>query len=203
LLWGVSTLCAVVPPPGLYGVVGTGVLWDVNTLCAALPPPGLYGVVGTGVLGDASTPCAVVPPPGLYGVVGTGLLWGVSTLCAVVPPPGLYVVVGTGVLWDVSTLCAGLPPPGLMGRVVFFSNPCSRGWSSRWRLSRVTSPGQIESEHSPACAWRAACASSPWLRAPRTRAPRRASLRTRCAERTARRGGPARKECELSVLSKR
>jgi hypothetical protein len=29
----VSTLCAEVPPPGLYGVVGTGVLWDVSTLC--------------------------------------------------------------------------------------------------------------------------------------------------------------------------
>ena len=34
LLCDVSTLCAVVPPPGLYGVVGTGLLWDVSTLCA-------------------------------------------------------------------------------------------------------------------------------------------------------------------------
>jgi hypothetical protein len=68
VLWDVSTLCAVVPPPGLYGVVGTGVLWDVSTLCAVVPPPGLYGVVGTGVLWDVSTLCAVVPPPGLYGV---------------------------------------------------------------------------------------------------------------------------------------
>jgi hypothetical protein len=47
----VSTLCAVVPPPGPYGVVGTGVLWDVSTWCAVVPP-GLYGVVGTGVLWD-------------------------------------------------------------------------------------------------------------------------------------------------------
>ena len=49
-VWDVSTLCAVVPPPGLYGVVGTGVLWHVSTLCALAPPPGLHGVVGTGVL---------------------------------------------------------------------------------------------------------------------------------------------------------
>jgi hypothetical protein len=40
-LWDVSTLCAVVPPPGLYGVVGTGLLRDVSTLRAAVPPPGL------------------------------------------------------------------------------------------------------------------------------------------------------------------
>jgi hypothetical protein len=39
-LWGVSTLCAVVPPPGLYGVVGTGLLWGVSTLCAVV---GLMG----------------------------------------------------------------------------------------------------------------------------------------------------------------
>jgi hypothetical protein len=26
------------------------VLWDVSKLCAVAPPPGLYGVVGTGVL---------------------------------------------------------------------------------------------------------------------------------------------------------
>jgi hypothetical protein len=93
LLWDVSTLCAVVPPAGLYGVVGTGVLWAVSTLCAVAPHPGLYGVVGTGLLWDVSTLCAVVPPAGLYGVVGTGLLWDVSTLCAVVPPAGLYGVV--------------------------------------------------------------------------------------------------------------
>ena len=36
LLWDVSTLCAVAPPAGLYGVVGTGVLWDVSTLCAVV-----------------------------------------------------------------------------------------------------------------------------------------------------------------------
>jgi hypothetical protein len=41
-LWAVSTLCAVAPPPALYGVVGTGVLWAVSTLCAVAPPPGLY-----------------------------------------------------------------------------------------------------------------------------------------------------------------
>jgi hypothetical protein len=29
-------------------VVGTGLLWDVSTRCAVVPPPGLYGVVGTG-----------------------------------------------------------------------------------------------------------------------------------------------------------
>jgi hypothetical protein len=58
--------------------------WQVR---AQAPPPGLYGVVGTGVLWDVSTLCAVVPPPGLYGVVGTGVLWDVSTLCAVVPRP--------------------------------------------------------------------------------------------------------------------
>jgi hypothetical protein len=52
-----------------YGVVGTGVLWDVSTLCAVVPPPGLNGVVGTGVLWDVSTLCAVVPPPGIYGVI--------------------------------------------------------------------------------------------------------------------------------------
>jgi hypothetical protein len=57
-------------------------LWDVSTLCAVAPPAGLYGVVGTGLLWDVSTLCAVAPPAGLYGVVGTGLLWDVSTLCA-------------------------------------------------------------------------------------------------------------------------
>jgi hypothetical protein len=31
----------------LYGVVGSGLLWDVSTLCAVVPPAGLYGVVGT------------------------------------------------------------------------------------------------------------------------------------------------------------
>jgi hypothetical protein len=36
VLWDVSTLGTVVPPPGLYGVVGTGVLWDVSTLCAVV-----------------------------------------------------------------------------------------------------------------------------------------------------------------------
>jgi hypothetical protein len=71
-------------------MVGSGVLWDVRTLCAVVPPAGLYGVVGTGVLWDVRTLCAVVPPPGLYGVVGTGVLWDVRTLCAVVPPAGLY-----------------------------------------------------------------------------------------------------------------
>jgi hypothetical protein len=71
--------------PGLYGVVGTGLLWDVSTLCAVVPPAGLYGVMGTGVLWDVSTLCAKVPPPGLCGVVGIGLLCDVSTLCAVVP----------------------------------------------------------------------------------------------------------------------
>jgi hypothetical protein len=30
-------------------VVGTGLLWDVSALCDVVPPPGLYGVVGTGV----------------------------------------------------------------------------------------------------------------------------------------------------------
>jgi hypothetical protein len=87
----------------LVWVVGTGLLCDVSTRCAVIPPPGLYGVVGTGVLRDVSTLCAVVPPPGLYGVVGTGVLCDVSTRCAVIPPPGLYGVVGTGVLCDVST----------------------------------------------------------------------------------------------------
>jgi hypothetical protein len=65
-----------------------GLLCDVRTLRAVEPPPGLYGVVGTGVLWDVSTLCAVGPPAGLYGVVGTGLLWDISTLCAVIPPPG-------------------------------------------------------------------------------------------------------------------
>jgi hypothetical protein len=32
------------------GVVGTGSLQHVSTLCALAPPPGLHGVVGTGVL---------------------------------------------------------------------------------------------------------------------------------------------------------
>jgi hypothetical protein len=36
VLWDVSTPCAVVPPPGLYGMVGTGLLWGVSTLCAPL-----------------------------------------------------------------------------------------------------------------------------------------------------------------------
>jgi hypothetical protein len=71
----------VLLPPGVLGVVGTGLLWDVSTLCAGVPPPGLYGVVGTGLLWDVSTLCAGVPPPGVYGVVGTGLLWDVSVLC--------------------------------------------------------------------------------------------------------------------------
>jgi hypothetical protein len=35
--------------------VGTGLLWDVSTRCAVVPPPGLYGVVGTGLLWDVST----------------------------------------------------------------------------------------------------------------------------------------------------
>jgi hypothetical protein len=48
-LWDVSTLCAVVPPAGLYGMVGTGLLCDVSTLCAVVPPAGLYGMVGTGL----------------------------------------------------------------------------------------------------------------------------------------------------------
>jgi hypothetical protein len=90
---GVS--CAVVR----YGVVGTtGVLWDVSRLCAVVPPPGRYGVVGTGLLWDVSTLCVGVPPPGRYGVVGTGVLWDVSTLCVGVPPAGLYGVVGAGEL---------------------------------------------------------------------------------------------------------
>jgi hypothetical protein len=46
----VRTLSAVVPPAGLYGVVGTGLSWDVSTLCAVILPAGLYGVVGTGLL---------------------------------------------------------------------------------------------------------------------------------------------------------
>jgi hypothetical protein len=50
VLGDVSTLCDVAPPPGLYGVVGTGVLWAVSTLCAVAPPPGLYGVEGSGLL---------------------------------------------------------------------------------------------------------------------------------------------------------
>jgi hypothetical protein len=33
LFWHVSG--AIVPPPGLYGVVGTGLLWDVSTLCGS------------------------------------------------------------------------------------------------------------------------------------------------------------------------
>jgi hypothetical protein len=41
---GMSVHCVLtVPPPGLYGVAGTGLLWDVSTLCAVAPPPGLYG----------------------------------------------------------------------------------------------------------------------------------------------------------------
>jgi hypothetical protein len=105
-------------------------MWSVSTRCAVVPPAGLYGVVGTGVLWGISTRCAVVPPAGLYGVVGTGLLWDVSTLCAVVPPAGLYGVVGTGVLWDVSTRCALVPPPGLYGAWCLLFGLCFRGWSS-------------------------------------------------------------------------
>ena len=30
---GVSTLCVVVPPPGLHGVAHTGSLWGVSTPC--------------------------------------------------------------------------------------------------------------------------------------------------------------------------
>ena len=41
------------------GVVGTGVLWDVSVLYAVAPPPGLYGVVGTGLLWDVSTLCVL------------------------------------------------------------------------------------------------------------------------------------------------
>jgi hypothetical protein len=93
--------------------------------------PGLYGVVGAGVLSGVSTLCAVVPPAGLYGVVGTGALCDVSTLCAVVPPPGLYGVVGTGVLWDVSTLCAVAPPAGPYRAWSLLLGLRSRGWSSR------------------------------------------------------------------------
>jgi hypothetical protein len=40
LLWDVSTLCAGVPPAGLYGLVGTGLLWDVSTLRTAWYAPG-------------------------------------------------------------------------------------------------------------------------------------------------------------------
>jgi hypothetical protein len=140
LLGDVSTLCAVLPPPGLYGVVGTGLLWDVSTRCAVEPPPGLFEVVGTGLLWDVSTRCAVVPPPGLYGVVGNGLLWDVSTLCAVLPPAGLYGVVGTGLLWDVSTLCAVAPPAGLYGvwcllRGLSAHNGLRSRWGSRMLLA--------------------------------------------------------------------
>jgi hypothetical protein len=70
------TLCAVIPPPGLYMGGGHRLLWDVSALCAVVPPPGLYGVMGTGLLWDISTLCAVVPPPGLYGV--WCLLWFVE-----------------------------------------------------------------------------------------------------------------------------
>ena len=45
-----TTSSWTVPPPGRYGVVGTGVLWDVSTLCVGVPPAGLYGVVGAGEL---------------------------------------------------------------------------------------------------------------------------------------------------------
>jgi hypothetical protein len=35
--------------------VGTGLLWDVSTLCAGVPPAGLYGVVGTVVVAGVRT----------------------------------------------------------------------------------------------------------------------------------------------------
>jgi hypothetical protein len=35
-------------------VVGTGVLWDVNTLCPVVPPPGLHGVVGPSQVCDTA-----------------------------------------------------------------------------------------------------------------------------------------------------
>jgi hypothetical protein len=114
--WAVSAMCAVAPPAGLYGVVGTGVPWAVSATCAVAPPAGLYGVVGTGVPWAVSALCAVVPPPGLYGVVGTGLLWEGSPLCAVVPPPGLY---GMWILLDGS--CPTTPRLALLG----FVSPCS------------------------------------------------------------------------------
>jgi hypothetical protein len=69
MLRGVSTLCAVAPPAGLYGVVGTGLVWGVSTLCAVAPPPGLYGVVGTGLLWDVSTLCAAHLLPDYMGLV--------------------------------------------------------------------------------------------------------------------------------------
>jgi hypothetical protein len=67
----VSALCVVVPPPGLYGVVGTGLLWDSQYAVCCSTSSWTIWVVGTGVLWDVSTLCVVVPPPGLYGVVGT------------------------------------------------------------------------------------------------------------------------------------
>ena len=36
------TVCCSTFSWTIYGVVGTGVLWNVSTLCAVLPPPGLY-----------------------------------------------------------------------------------------------------------------------------------------------------------------
>jgi hypothetical protein len=44
------------------GVVGTGLLRDVSTLCAVVPPPGLHGVVRT-----ASSPLLAQKPTGRCG----------------------------------------------------------------------------------------------------------------------------------------
>jgi hypothetical protein len=86
----VSTPCAVVPPPGLCGVVGTGVLWDVSTLCTSS-----WTIWGGGhrcVVGCQYTVHLLLDYVGWWAPVCCGM----SVHCA--PPPGLCGVVGTGVL---------------------------------------------------------------------------------------------------------
>jgi hypothetical protein len=72
---GPATRLRRAPPPA------AGSLWDVSTLCAVVPPPGRYGVVGTGVLWGVSTLCVVVPPAGRYGSWARPVCCGVSVHC--------------------------------------------------------------------------------------------------------------------------
>jgi hypothetical protein len=58
LLCDVSTRCAVVPPPGLYGVVGTGLLCDVSTRCAVVPSRTDEGPKCAGSAGVRKRRCA-------------------------------------------------------------------------------------------------------------------------------------------------
>jgi hypothetical protein len=93
LLRAVSTLRALVPPAGLYGVVGTGLLWDVSTLCAVVPPPWtIWGVVSLSGMWNTYLRCVrfqrkrrqPLSPRGRYGGRG-GIIRGTKRGAVVRP----------------------------------------------------------------------------------------------------------------------